>query len=303
MSVYIDRHRGDGNTVRIAYTDHKGVRRTFTPQKGTTLAKAKKVFAELQGRENMIRKGILAEPKIANTMPFSEAYEAWLSNGRANGGRRGYPWSPDHLKMVMQRMKFWINRLKPVMLADLENCVPKVERIMAELKLEGKSGGTINEYTLTLKSFLNWCCIKRDYLEINPLLKVARYAEEPTFRRRALTHEEIHKILGGCYPERRLLYSIALTTALRAGTLKKLEVRNFNPFNCSLMVPAKIIKNRKDKVCFMPKLLAAELTGSIAGKNPEEPLLIMSPLPNVSTTSHSGIALCSLVREVARPKF
>ena len=93
---------------------------------------------------------------------------------------------------------------------------------LARLKDGGKSGKTVNDYLAAAKTFVNWC-IKQGRLAANPLNGVARISHVDNEERRALTEDEIQRLLAAAPPYRRLVYRAALLTGLRHGELAKLQ--------------------------------------------------------------------------------
>jgi len=126
---------------------------------------------------------------------------------------------------------------------------------------EGLGIGTSNHYTRAIKMFelflLNHGRIPRKKLGI---LKPLRNTE-PRRQRRALQDEEVERLLqtartsaqtvhGMTGPERALVYSFAVVTALRAGEIAALRTNDFYHEGDSLFVNvrAKISKNSKGAV-------------------------------------------------------
>ncbi len=97
-----------------------------------------------------------------------------------------------------------------------------VTPFLASLKSDGLAPKTINEYLNAANAFLNWCIQQRRLLA-NPLANVTRTDQTIKMRkRRALTVEEIQRLLTAAGP-RRLLYLVAVTTGIRRGELETLR--------------------------------------------------------------------------------
>jgi len=93
---------------------------------------------------------------------------------------------------------------------------------LAELKRQGASPKTQNEYWNAARGFCNWC-VRTRRLAGNPLSIVAKTEHtEQTFRRRALTVEKADRLLKAAGP-RRLVYLAALRTGLRRNELRTLQ--------------------------------------------------------------------------------
>ena len=97
-----------------------------------------------------------------------------------------------------------------------------VTPFLASLKGQGLAPKTINEYLNAANAFLNWC-VQQGRLLANPLANVTRTDQTVKMRkRRALTVEEVQRLLSVAGP-RRLLYLVAVTTGIRRGELETLQ--------------------------------------------------------------------------------
>src|SRR5687768_12252041 len=123
MAGYIEKSSG---TVRIQYTDWRGVRRTLTPPK-TSLKEARAIYARLQAEHDMIRKGLKPPPKTGSGKPFNVIVEQYLAYGRSQGGWQGKPWSEIHARNRKRFLEYWQKRLNLQNLTDLDGVLPRVE--------------------------------------------------------------------------------------------------------------------------------------------------------------------------------
>ncbi|HNT87788.1 MAG TPA: tyrosine-type recombinase/integrase, partial [Candidatus Hydrogenedentes bacterium] len=98
-------------------------------------------------------------------------------------------------------------------------------------------------YAASLNSFCNWC-IDRDYMEEHPLKKLKRFDATPKTVRRAITPEEIARLLEVAPEDRRILYETAFCSGLRAKELKSLTVHDLDLRRGGLHLHAKWTKNR-----------------------------------------------------------
>ena len=92
-------------------------------------------------------------------------------------------------------------------------------------------------------------------------------------RRRAMTKEEIMRLLNVCDPKRRLLYEMAICTGLRAGELDHLKVKNIDLHNGEVILEEAWTKNHKQGMQPIPKWLVEKLRIEIAGKGPDDKVL------------------------------
>src|SRR5476651_1110200 len=111
---------------RIKYFDYQGNRRSITgyESKTETIKLAKKIEAD----QNAIRNGMKPPPKEADKpRAFEDTAAEYLAWGASQGGHGGRPWSNAHLKPRTAKLRFWRERLKLELIADLNGCLPRVE--------------------------------------------------------------------------------------------------------------------------------------------------------------------------------
>lgn len=241
-----------GGKYQGFYTDRYKRTRFFT---GTNkIGQTRKIAEDLEARENQIRLGYLKAPEgsvEAASKAFDEVMGEYLAWGNAHGGRRGRPWGKTHAKERRSKLLWWKTELKLSSMGNLEGILPKAEAALRKLQHGGAlgsgkdlSGRTLNHYAETLHSFCNWA-VKRSYLQTNPVSELGRYNDSPLNARRALTPEEICRIMAVAPPHRRILYETALLSGLRAGELRALTARCIDSAQGILILDAAWTKNRK----------------------------------------------------------
>ena len=278
MAVVHDKKTG---TYRLQFTDWTGTRRTLTPPKGTSKRDAEKLFARISGEQLEIRKGFRPPPRVASKKLFSEALAEYLTWGNTQGGNGGRPWSKVHAKTRPRFLKFWGERLNLVIVGDLEGSLPRVEKTLQDLQKRGVgnrdffkplAGKTINAYIAALTAFCRWCD-DRGYLDRNPLKGLQPFHAAPITQRRALTPDEIRRLLAAADPARALLYELAIFTGLRAGELQELRIGDFDPSRGGIILHAEWTKNRKPGFQIIPTGLAERLSAATAGRGPKEMII------------------------------
>ena len=283
MGIYID---SQYKKLRIQYTDWTGVRRTLTPRDGTTELEAVKLFNKFQNEHDDIRIGLKPKPRIAAKKTFTDTLTEYLNWGNACGGKRGMAWSPTYKRERPRFLKFWQKRLGITMLADLEGILPRVDKVLQEIQRTGVGritktgkvvrkplhGKTLNAYIDSLGSFCQWC-IDRNYLTEHPLKGLSKFHAAPATQRRALTIDEIQKLLESAPSQRALIYETAIFTGLRSGELRKLTVGHLDITHGAIRLDVKWTKNRKGGSQQVPARLLEKLTATTAGKPLTAPLL------------------------------
>ena len=286
--LYLDQ-RKNPPIWRYQFFDHTGKRVTAT---GTASKRETEILAQRrEAHERGIRDGVTKAPKRALTFrAMADEYLAW---GEAQGGHAGRPWSPKVLHNHGTYLTFWEKKLNLRTTADLHGVLPRVEAVLRQLHNNstpstgfvkgsgGRSGKTLKNYASSLRSFVRWM-YTREYIDVDPLRAIGRFDITPKTRRRALTAEEIQKLLDGLdgtqYGElRRLGYEVALASGLRAGELRALRVHHLDVERGGLILDPEWTKNKNPDQIFqpLPRFLVDRLGEDSKGKRPHEPLVFV----------------------------
>jgi integrase len=241
------------------FTNYEGERVFFT---GTTSKTNTRDMANhFEDQHRQIKLGYLPPPSCAERQakrPFWETVQEHMTWGRSQGGRRGYPWAELYADSKERHLTWWREQLGLEVLGDLQGILADAECALRGLQEAGRAGKTINDYVAALRSFIRWC-IERDYMASDPLRRIAKFDETPSFERRALTPDEVERLLGVASRDQRMLYEVALTTGLRAGELRKLTVDHLDVERGGLILDAPWTKNRKGGFQPLPRELVQRL--------------------------------------------
>jgi len=241
------------------YTDFKGKQKFFTGTHGK--AETLKIAQKIEDEHRQVKMGYRPAPNSTEKnrkRSFEDVASEYLEWGRSQGGRGGRPWSETHSKKTEYYLKWWKESLELELMRDLDGTLPSVEKKLRGLQNKGMTGRTLKHYAGGLVSFINWC-VKRSILVDNPLRNLESFNITPRTKRRALTVEEIGKLLSVAPVERRLVYQTALTTGLRRGELMALTVDHLDLLRGGVKLDAEWTKNRKDGFQPLPKKLIREL--------------------------------------------
>jgi integrase len=263
------------------YFDHLGKRIYF---KGTKdMVQTLRIAGDKESIAIRIKEGDLPLPKTEDTRrPLGATIQEYMEWGKSVGGLRGKGWSNTHENNRRQRLAFWVERLGVSHLHEIN--LSAVEGVLRDLQKYGRkpnsgkkkfgpmNGKSLAGYVEVLRSFLNWC-LKRDYLAKDPVKNLVPFDTTPQRVRRALTIEEINRLLAVAPPERALLYRVALCTGLRRSELRALTAKDFSAARCELRLGADYTKNRKAAVLPLPTALVNELKIAVSGKKPDNALL------------------------------
>ena len=145
--------------------------------------------------------------------------------------------TPAYRKLVTSRVGTILEKCEFQQLNDI--AAERVESFLAKLKTKGRSQQTLNDYLVSVKTFLNWMVSTRR-LSTNPLahLQGGNVKVDRRLERRELSEDEIRWLLttsqsgkavyGLTGKERFTLYSVALGTGLRASELASLTPQSFD---------------------------------------------------------------------------
>jgi integrase len=193
--------------------------------------------------------------------PIDKVTQEYLAWGTAQGGRGGRAWSKGHTRNRRTRLHWWIAGLGLKTLADLDGVLPRVEEALRDFQAQGRTGKTLANYAEALTAFCAWC-IRVGYLSDNPLKGLTRFDTTPQTRRRAMSADEIQRLLKACPPHQRLLLETAFMSGLRANELRNLSLDHIDLERGGLRLDAEWTKNRKGGLQPVPTDLLLRLQAS-----------------------------------------
>lgn len=128
---------------------------------------------------------------------------------------------------------------------------------------EVASAETVNQYLETARGFLSWC-VSAGRFGSNPLATVAKVTGEARRKRRALSDEQVAKLLDVTPEDQKLFIRVGLATGLRRSELAALkwgDVR-LNAIKPYLQLRAEATKARRADRLALPPTLAEDLRKS-----------------------------------------
>ena len=171
--------------------------------------------------------------------------------------------SDDYTARIFQRIRKLSKECGWVLLKDVDS--------MGFIKWRGRqklTPKTLNDYLSMLNCFMGWL-VDNGFQEKNPIEKIKRVPVRGrhAFERRALSTEEIKKLLAVAPDRRRVVYVVALTTGLRRGELRALRVGDVfldseRPF---IKARASTTKNGKEAVLYLHSDAVEILRGWLQG--------------------------------------
>ena len=243
------------------FTDARGKRRHFvgTRSKAGTLHIAQRK----EDDSRQIRLGYRPAPTSADkhlAMTFADATAEYIAWGKAQGGRGGRAWSTKHAQNIETKLTDWQRELGLDTLADLhDGILAKVEGVLRDFAAKGRAAKTMENRVEPLRGFCRWA-VKRGFLADDPLRIRTRYDVTPRETRRALTEDEIKRLLTAASDGwRRLVYEVALCSGLRAGELRSLRRTDLDTERGGFVLSAAWTKNRRDGFQPLPAALVKKL--------------------------------------------
>ncbi|HEY3324258.1 MAG TPA: hypothetical protein VGP72_27655 [Planctomycetota bacterium] len=217
---------------RFKYIDYTGKRKTATG--ATTKSETIKLANKVQADNDAIRKGWRPPPKPSEKQrPFAEVVAEYLAWGKSQGGHGGRPWSDGHARLRETHLHYWADALAIELLSELVGCLPRAEAALRELQSKGRAGKTLQNRAEALAALCDWS-VKRGYLDADPLKNLQKFDTTPIVLRRALSGEEVGRLIAAVPEKRALLYKVAVTSGLRANELRSLRVYHLDVENNGL---------------------------------------------------------------------
>ena len=251
------------------FTDMAGKRTYFvgTRSRPETLRMAQR----FEDEHRQIRLGYRPPPRSSDrhqTRPVADVVQEYLAWGQLQGGRQGYPWSATHLRSRRRHLPWWQQTLGLTVLGDLHDILPQVEAAVQRLS-QGHSSKTVTNYVESLAAFCDWC-VTHQYLATDPLQALGRFATTPQTHRRAMTVGEIQRLLDVAPVYRRLLYTTAFLSGLRANELRSLTLAHLDRTRHDLRLDAAWTKNRQASFQPLPTQLVEDLYAFASAGYPQE---------------------------------
>lgn len=224
------------------YIDELGRQKNFigTRNRASTRDLAKR----LEDQARPARLGLTGTKALTSaSLPLTDVIQEYLGWGNISGGRGRRPWSPTHARMRKTHLEFWEKHIGKK-ISDIASILPIVERELTVLQKQGLKRKTLANYSEAISSFCDFL-LKRDYILVDPLKRLAKIDTSPEKTRRVLGPEEIRQLLKVAPTQRRLLYEVAFASGLRVNELTQLEARDLDIERGGIVLRPELTKNRK----------------------------------------------------------
>ncbi len=243
----------ESRTWAIEYRDATGKRRVVMGTEYLESTREKAAAIELAVSRQRI--GISAVDPRHGDISIDRHVSAWLAD--LDRGKR----SAEYIRKVRARVERAIKELGWGRLGQIT--ADAVSGWLAGLATAGASDRTINHYHAALMRFCAWC-VTRSRMDTNPLRHVSKIeTPDPAYERRALTVEELDRLVS-VHPRRGLVYLTAALTGLRKGELKALawgDMKLDSP-RPHIVLRAQTTKSRRADTVAVNDELAGRLRGA-----------------------------------------
>ena len=173
---------------------------------------------------------------------------------------------PSTVAMYEERLRYTARELGITYAREVT--LAKVDTYMSERLERGSSTRTPNLQISVLRRMLHWA-VQRQRIAENPLQLWKPIKDKPRKKRRALTPDEVPKLLAAAPVERRMLYMLMLATGLRRGEAIQLQITDLDFDNYQVTVRPEIAKSGRGRTIPVPRPLVAMLQEWLAKDVPK----------------------------------
>lgn len=269
----IRKKKTESGKIEAWFIDYTGKRCWFKSTESPKITLARAIRLEEEHRQIRLGHRPAPEPEEKfRQSPVVDIIQKYFDWGTTQGGRGGYPWTPKYVALKKIYLEYWIKHLHAAVLDDLREIDDGIYSAISDLHSASLSPRTVCSYVAGLRAFLLWL-VSRGYLAKNPMPRIQKIDSSPRVNRRALTDDEIQRLLAHCAPQFKFMVQIALASGLREKEIRSLKVKNLDTKLGGLWLEATWTKNRKPGYQPIPRWLADSLREQAAGKDPEDPLI------------------------------
>jgi integrase len=207
--------------------------------------------------------GLVDPFKPHRNTPLTSHLQDWLSELRTAGRSAKYVSNCDRRMNKLFTDCGWkvLGDIEPNGFMRWRTEVQKTWRIGMRKGATGASASTLNQYLDTANAFLRWCVRPGRRIAANPLADVDKVRGSKVRLRRALTDEEVGRLLAAAPADRVIVYRVALSVGLRRAELRALK---WGDLHLSALPPyaqlrAEATKAKRGDRVYFPPTLAADL--------------------------------------------
>lgn len=223
---------------------------------GLDKREARVALRALEERERQRRVGLL--PMLDNSAKLADLQGEFLDYVERERSPGTATFYKDALKAIVPKL--------PGKTVD-DPRIADVEQFRAA-RLKGASPRTVAIEISALKRMLEWA-VEREMITDNPIKRVKNGKQTRTKPRRALTTDEVQKLLDTSPEIYRRVWQTFLCTGLRRGELVELRWSDVDLDARTIRVRAETVKTRKGRKMPIPQELAAMLADMKAERDPD----------------------------------
>ncbi len=130
-----------------------------------------------------------------------------------------------------------------------------IDRYVRDRMAAGSAPRTVNMQATILQRMLKWA-VGEGLARSNPLERWKPVRDPGTLYRRALTAEEVHRLLEASPGWQKILWAVMAATGIRKGEAVNLLISDFDPIRGVVRLRREITKTNRDRACPLPAGLA-----------------------------------------------
>ena len=134
-----------------------------------------------------------------------------------------------------------------------------IDKYVRDRMAAGSAPRTVNMQVTILQRMLKWA-VGEGLVGANPLERWKCVRDPGTLYRRALTPDEVKRLLDASPSWQRILWAVMAATGIRKGEAVQLLISDFDPSRGVIRLRREITKTNRDRVCPLPAGLADLLT-------------------------------------------
>jgi len=233
------------NIWTAQFTDETGTVRRVSTKTANRVA-AEKILAKYEAEIDRIRAGVATREELTSVHSRRVTLEAAMEKFRTKLIASGN--TPVHIRKTLKMIDTLCQETGIDSVTKFRR--ETVERwIATEVETKTRSPSTINHYLTAIKSFLKYV-VEIELLPKDPIKSIRKLNQEIGQRkkRRAMTDDEVERLLQVASSEQVLIYRLLLGTGLRSTELSLLTPGQIDFDRCRLTIEAAKTKNKRADV-------------------------------------------------------
>jgi site-specific recombinase XerD len=230
----------------IDYYDASGTRRRVAISRNKKIAL--EALREAERKRDRIRAGL--EAICPSDVTVDEVFGPFVEFLRGEG------LAPGTVRIYERKIPQFVAHIGAKRIADIT--LEEADRYKAERRAQGISGRTVNITLGAVRRMLDWA-VERNKLAINPLARLSPAKDPPRIERRALSRDEVRRLLEASPDPLHDMWALYLATGMRRNELVFLKWRDVDLANRTIRLLASRTKTRRSRLVYFGPRMAAVL--------------------------------------------